>query len=613
MVQTPIDIIQKAEKSYISERPTISEYVQFSLKDNVDKIEAYSNSKHISGATDSLGRDKPFLNIVTAAARVWYRATDIDRANIRIKSTKSSDILTSKLANVKSQQWMREANFGVFLNEWGRVLSCYGSAVLKFVTVNGKLEASVVPWNRLILDSVEFEGNPVIEKHYYTPAQLRRNSSFNQEVVKGLLEVKQAREILDGTKKDIKADYIEVYELHGELPLSLLTDDENDDDTFVQQVHILSIQQNKDEKDESYCLYSGKEKDPYMITHLIKEDGRVMAIGAVEHLFEAQWMVNHNEKNIKDQLDLASKLIFQTSDPAYSGRNTNNLDTGSILYHEINQPLTQLANNSHDIASLSNSGQNWKNQAAEATSTPDAMRGNTMPSQTAARQVEALQQESHSLFELMTENKGLDIEKMWRMFVIPHIKTQLDTTDEIVATLDDYNIKEIDQLYIPNEAKRRMNERFKKEMFKLASSGINDNSPFLIQSDPQAAQAQIQDELKSLGNQRFFKPSDLDDKTWKEVFKDFEWEVEVEVTSEAHDKQATLLTLTTVLKEIASMGDIATAKTVLNKILEETGVFSPMELSSQSQTAAPTASISPNQLPSTTAQTPTTQTPVTQT
>lgn len=577
MLESIHEIIRKQENDYVSGTTQISEHVAFSLKENVEKIDAYLNSKHISGDTDSLGREKPFFNIVTAAVNVWYRATDIDRANIRIKATKSSDHIAAVLANIHSQQWMRREGFGAFLNEWGRALSRYGSAVLKFVEQDGRLIPSVVPWNRLIVDSVDFDNNVKIEKLYLTPAQLRKNKAYDQKIVEQLIErARTSREILGGQKKDTKDDYIEIYEVHGEMEEEYLTDNESDE--YVQQMHVCSFFANEKGEYDDYTLYKGREKDPYMITHLIKEDGRTMGIGAVEHLFEAQWMVNHNEKSIKDQLDLASKLVFQTSDPNLSGMNAFDMDNGLVILHEPNQPLTELVNNSHDIQSLMNAKSEWRNQGMESTGTPDALRGNTMPSGTAARQVEALQQESHSLFELMTENKGIHIEEMWRRFVIPHIKKQLDTSEEVAATLDDAGIKQIDAMYIPNEARRRFAK-------KAIDQILNDEIPSPY--DPTTQESEVADELKPLGSQRFFAPSEFDDSTWKDVFKDFEWECEVEVTNEQHDKQAMLTSLTTVLRELASMGDVENARMVLSKILEETGIFSPLELSLTQNAPAP--------------------------
>lgn len=45
-----------------------------------------------------------------------------------------------------------------------------------------------------------------------------------------------------------------------------------------------------------------------------------------------------------------------------------------------------------------------------------------MPSGTAYRQVAVLNQEAHSLFEIMVENKSLALEQMLREFILPFIK-----------------------------------------------------------------------------------------------------------------------------------------------------------------------------------------------
>jgi hypothetical protein len=42
-------------------------------------------------------------------------------------------------------------------------------------------------------------------------------------------------------------------------------------------------------------------------------------------------------------------------------------------------------------------------------------------------------------------------------------------------------------------------------------------------------QMTLKEMLATLGNQRFFKPSEISDKTWKEQFENFEWDVEIEM------------------------------------------------------------------------------------
>lgn len=578
-IKSVCDLVRTAEDNYINGTTTIGKYVEFSQYENIEKITAYLNSKHISGDTDSMGREKPFYNIARGAANIWWRATDIDRKNIRIKADKRDNTIPAYLASVHLWDWMKRSGFGRVLNEWGYTLACYGSAVMKFVESNGKLTPSVIPWNRLISDTIDFENNPKIEILYLTPAQLLQNKSYDKEMVKQLLDARSSREDLSGQKKDNISDYIKVYEIHGELPLSLLTENEEDNQEYRQQMHVVSFVGHKSRgrkttEYDDYTLYKGREsKDPYFLTTLIREDGRAQGIGAVEHLFEAQWMANHTVKEIKDQLDLASKLIFQTSDGNYVGRNVlNSIENGDILIHSVNEPLTQIANNSHDITALQNFGTQWSLLAKEITSTPDSISGNTMPAGTAYRQVAILNQESHSLFEIMTENKGLAIEEMMRKYIIPYLKKQMDTTKEISVALAGQGIEEFDAMYVPVAARKAANNIIKDNIL---------NGMLASPVDEAAIAAQVKGELGVNNPQRFIKPSDIPSKTWKEVMEDLEWEVDVEVTPENIDKEVTMTTLTTVLQTIASNPMILqdpNTRMLFNKILEETGKVSPVQL-----------------------------------
>lgn len=579
------EIVRKMEQDDISGNTTISKYVNFSLRETIEKIDAYLNSKHISGDTDSQGREKPFFNIVTGIVNIWYRATDIDRKNIRIRATKSTEVVKSFLATVHLQEWMRKTNFGAFLNEWGRSLVRYGSSVVKFVEKDGELYSEVIPWNRMIVDPVDFENNIKIEILELTPAQLRKREGYDQEQVKNLIETVTTRKTIDGQNKDNKSDYIKLYEVHGELPLSYITGKDEDDDTFVQQMHVISFVESGENKGEydNFTLVSGREKkDPYMITHLVKEDGRSLAIGAVEHLFEAQWMMNHSVKAIKDQLDLASKLIFQTSDGSFVGQNAlNAIETGDIMIHKINEPLTQVNNGSHDVSSLQSFGDMWMSLRQDITSTPDSLMGNNAPSGTAWRQVEALQQEAHSLFELFTENKGLDIERMLRERIIPHLETKMDTTEEVSATLDSYGIEEIESMYIKSEAIKRSNKKNADELFAQAENGTLTQPMQLTNPDEQ--EMNVKQELQQMGGQRFFKPSDVPSYTWKELFDGFEWDVEVDITGEESFSKDDLATLSTVFQTIADPAKQAVLQTkpgkfLFNQILLKTNTVSPMQI-----------------------------------
>jgi len=566
---------------------TVSKYVEINLREDIDKTEAYINSKHISGDKDSMGRDKPFFNIVTSARNIWFRATDIDRKNIVIRGTKEKDEIPAFLATIKLQEWMKKSLFGHFLNDWGLNLATHGSSIVKFIEKDGELSAQVMDWNNMLVDAVDFENNIKVEKLWFTPAQLRKQKGYDQDFVKELLESTASRTTIDGQTKDNKADYIPVYEVHGELPLSLLTDKEEDEETYVQQMHVVCFQKSKENGEfDDYTLYSGKEaKDPYMLTHLLKKDGQTYSGGAVKNLFEAQWMVNHSQKQIKDQLDLASKIIFQTSDGNFVGQNVmSSIENGQILNHKQGEPLTML-NNKPDIGAMQSFKADWQNIASQINGISEAMQGQNAPSGTAWRQVQALLQESHSLFELMTENKGLYIIDMMTEYVIPYFKKQLNNSDEISMVLEDYQIQQIDAKYLPNEVIRRLNEK-KKAV--ILSGEVYD--PTQEAGDTTTIEEAIKGNLN--GTQRFIKPSDVESVTWRELFKDLEWKLDIDVTGEAKDTQGALATLSTVLQTVSANPMVLqdpNVKMIFNKILGLTGTVSPLELSTvQAQPQMPT-------------------------
>ncbi len=576
------ELVRKAETLFTSGKTTISQYVDVSLYDDINQIDAYLNSKHISGDTDSLGRDKPFFNIVIANRNIWFRATDLDRKNVRVKATKSSDVINSFLANVHLQNFMRRSRFGKFLNEWGLTLAGYGSSIIKCVEQDSELHCGVISWNSVIVDSIDFDSNPVIEILELTPSQLRKKESYDQDLVEKLIDAKSSREVIGGQKKDTKADYIKIYEVHGELPLSYLTDEKEDEKTYVQQMHVVSFVAGKESKDyEDFTLYSGKEKqNPYMITHLLETEGYTLGMGAVKSLFESQWMVNHSIKAVKDQLDLASKLVFQTADSNFTGQNLlSNIESGDIMIHKENMPLTNLANSSHDITSLLAFKNQWQALSREISSTPDILRGENMPSGTAFRQAAIIQSEAHSNFEMMVENKGLYLEEMLRRFIIPHIKKKMNTADEITATLDTYGVDKIDERYIKNESVKRTNQRLVQSVLRGYLPSPEDQTMMINQET-----IRLKEELENMGNQRFYTPLEVN---WIKQLKDLEWELEVEITPETTDKQATFDTLTNIFQTIANpatRGVLQTpeGKMLFNKILEETGKVSPVEMKESS-------------------------------
>lgn len=599
MIESLHSLVRKAESNYLSGTVKLGEHVDWSMHDTIERIYAYLNSKHISGQKDSLGRPKPFFNIVTAAVNIWYRATDIDRKDIRFIPTSKDSVLLAFIANVLLQNWMEKSNFGVFLNKWGRTLAQYGGAVRKFVEVGGELKATVVPWSRVVPDPIDFSALPRIEKFYKTPAQLKNMATpnhpdyagYDMDAVDELCEaVRQSRETLRGEQKDNMSEFIELYEVHGVLDAQYLEDEQDDEKEgkeYTQQMHVISFVEVEKDEYKDCTLYKGREKsDVYGLDALIEEEGRTLPIGAVEILFDSQWMQNHSMKAWKDNMDLASKMVFQTSDGNFVGRNVlNAIENGQILIHKENMPLTKVANDEYDLSNVQGFQNAWRMVASELTSTPDAIRGNTLPSGTPYSLAAYQGAQANSLFEIMTENKGLALIEMIKQYVIPHLKKKLKNKDEIVAILDSAGIREIDALFVPKAAVKNFNRKAVQGVITALENDDMSAVPSPYQKD--VAEQEVMQEIAQYGNKRFFTPDEYGELDWDEVFKDFEWDsLRIEVTNEQADKQATLQTLATLYTATAQVDPVA-ANVILGKVLTETGVVSPLEVSTLSARPAP--------------------------
>jgi hypothetical protein len=143
------------------------------------------------------------------------------------------------------------------------------------------------------------------------------------------------------------------------------------------------------------------------------------------------------------------------------------------------------------------------------------------------------------------------------------------------------DIKKIDGMYVPQEAVRRFN---KKVIDHVLSNKSRPPADMTMQNEL----SQVQADQNGQGATRFFKPSDISSKMWKDIFKDLEWEVEVNISidpngsSEASDKGAIMQTLNSTLQLIMNPGYASNpqAQMVVQEILRQTGRYSPLQLSS---------------------------------
>lgn len=608
-MQSVGEIVRKAESDWRTGTVTKSKHVKFNPLETLNKIDAYLNSTHTTGQYDSRSRKKPFFNIVTAQANIWQRATDIDTNKIKFRGDNSKSWLNAIIAKIFVRKWMRKERFPQFLNDWGRVLSRYGSAVVEGIENSSGLHLSVLGWFTIIIDARQFGPNPKIKVLELTEAQLLERVTtmkYNKDAVDSLIKegAENTRHIMEGAQTDTKPGYYRLYEVHMTLSREILKKARKQDTIdadkyeFFPQVHVISMIGKKDTsgKDEwkDFTIYAGIEKEGvHKITHLIEEDDRSIAVGAVENAFTAQWMVNESVKAEKDAIEIGSRLAMQTADESLTGQNVlDDFMSGDIFVHRPNMPLAKVDLAKPDIQSISGQREAWRGLAREINGISEAMLGIAPKSGTPASQTIAILRENYSLFELMTENKGLAVIDFFRDWILPYIKTKLlNNTDEIGEELENEDIERIDAVFLKDaaikKANRQMFDEINKNLDRIAAG--KSIEPIDMGGMMQANLDQMQESLKLMGNTRYFKPSEITNAMWAEQLKDFGWDMEIDVTGEESDIQEAYAAMTDALSLVMNPAYETNedAKMIVRKMLALKGAVSPTQLSHRASPALP--------------------------
>lgn len=573
-VKTICELVRDMETNDASGETTLSKFVKQNMRDDINKSEAYYNSQFTTPKFDANGRPKPFKNISYPAVNIWYRATSRTPNSLYFKASSNEEQIPALLATIKLHEWMEKIHFGQFLNKWGHELAKHGSSPVEIVEKGKELTIRPLDWNTIKVDPIDFNGNIKIKELWYTPAQLKQNKNYDQDMVDHLLGTLEVRETADGEKRDSKAGYIKVQEVQGNLPLVYLTGKKGDEEEFVEQFHVVSFQAKKNNPNEynEFCLYSGRLKKPTMVlTHLIDQEGQTYVGGAVKNLFEAQWMVNDSEKMMRDQLLIASKIFFQGSDEAMTGKSFfSNVDNGEYLHHKAGEPMTRVST-SPDISALQSWQERWQQFGNQVNGIADAMTQQAKAG-TAWRQVQAQLIEAHSLFEKMGQTKDLYLKQIMNEYVLPFFKKQLiGDSSPIAKILEAHEIKQIDTKYLPAEINRRLEKRKKDTIL----SG-NIYTPEMESQDTAEISQQLQGELA--GNQRFISPKEVD---WATELENLSWDLEFITESDSQDIQQQMATYQTALNFLISLqGRPMTddEQMIFNNLVSLTGTISPLQL-----------------------------------
>lgn len=496
-LQDVYSYITSEEQTYQTTPITVNEGNEWSMYEHINLTDLYKSSKYSRGNSD----DKPFKQIIRPILNLQYRAEGFDVKDIVLFVNDRINYWKSFLVKKFHEKWARDNEVDSFIDKQVESYVDYGGALLKDV---GDVKPEVVPMRRIAFcDQTDILSGPICEKHNYSPDQLKEmeEKGWGDEnkgatiTIDRLIELSRSQKNDRKTGKEIKTPgrYIEVYELHGMFPEWWLKEDADyNDNKYTRQLHVVAYYKGEDDKKNGVHLYRGLEEE--LIYDFISRDeiyGRALGFGGAEELFESQVWTNYSAIRIKEMLDAASKIIYQTADKAFAKRNKiKNLSNQEILTHEEGKPISQINTNPVNIKLFENSIIEWEDTARKIGAANESIMGESPTAGTPFKLQELVTAESHSLHEYRKGKLATFLEKIYKKRILPKLSRQINSGDEFLAELDLDELQGITDAIVTNEANKVIKEKIL-------------NGEIVEKEEMEQFKQNVRDEFVKGGNKRF--------------------------------------------------------------------------------------------------------------
>jgi hypothetical protein len=313
---------------------------------------------------------------------------------------------------------LREIKFGRFLNRISDVRAEFGGVLVK----RTKDGVHVVPWENVVTYISDIMGGVIIERHYMRPAELKKSGWDKKAIADTIIsaaEKKKQKDLKDGSDKDAEtlARFIEINEVTGELPLSILKDAqgkdwEAEDETEYVLCRIVFAPMGKDKngKDEGVVLLATEiaEADyPYKYDNRSPVTGRGLGEGIPEELAEHQRWHNFYKTEEARAVAIGGKVLFVTDDgDVVDSIYDEGIDHGTILKVGQGRMFNQLSTLPNSVPLYQGIREDWNTSADKATSSFDAVLGEESKAGTPFRSQYLQNIAGNSEFERKREDLG---------------------------------------------------------------------------------------------------------------------------------------------------------------------------------------------------------------
>jgi len=554
--------IRKEEEEF-NKDVTIVDGFTFNQLETIETIILYYTSRYRSGQfyTDGEYRNqrKFFHKINRAPCDAATKNLDIDTKDIYPTATKESDYIKAKILREDLFRYMKKHKIGQLKNRIAEEAPIFGTVVLK--KVPGDEIVEIVDLRNLINDPTidKLADGFVIEKHYYTPTELKEKPWDNiDEAIARFTEFHE--------EEGKAVPFIEVYERYGEVPLSWYKEARGeevlpeDDEKYIKARFIVTGVNNVEETEngtrEGGIILEVSEIDeiPYKEYRYTRIKGRWLGEGEVEKTFDPQIRINELTNYKIQGLRLSTLHLFVTPDSLLQSNILNDCDNGDILVAP--NGIQPLMNEERNLSAYAQEERRIDDLVVGLTSSYEVVRGETMPSGTPFRSVAVQNINAAKLFDFKRQNLGLFLKEVYREWIIPELLKRLNKEHILDMSDGSEEYKQFEDAIVKYRTWKAIQEMIRRGIeFDWRQIDI--------------IKAAIR---RKLAKKQLKIPADY--------YKDFELDVDMNITGEKYSKSAVLESkfnlLQIIAKNPAVLENPQTVK-LFNQIAELSGT-SPLEI-----------------------------------
>lgn len=564
MNNTIFDYIAEEEAGYAKPVELVDGY-NWSMKDHLRLSFLYQNSQ-FSEKNDNRTL-RPFKNIVLPILNISFRTEGFDVKDIELYVDNPDEYFKSLLIKKYHQKWALENSIDTFIDEMVESYVTYGGALVR---KTNQAKPEVIDLISLAFcNQHDLLNYPFAIKHQMSFAELRREGKKRGWGGGGAdIDIETLIQLV---KKDDK-DTVDIYEVHGTMPVEWLNDTEiiGESEEDVNQIQIVSFYKKENNEKQGVCLF--KKKMPELPFKFLKRDdikNRALGRGGVEELFEDQQWTNQNEIWITEMLDSASKTLHWTDDASFKSRNNiKNAVNGEVFTLNEGKKIQQVDTYPRNLQVFNDSVERFWQHAQTMGSAPEALMGDEPNSGTPFKLYEAQQIEGKSMHKYRQGKLAVFMDEIYRDWILPHLAREIVKEQTFMQELSADEM----QMVVDKVMTQKAND-FKKRMI----LGLQDIDEQMVEMYKQ----EVQQDIVKKGNKRFFK-----------ILKDEMRDISISVMTNIAGKQKNLALLTDKLVNVLRQY-IATPQIrqdpemtkLLNTILESSGLspimFGPAPMAAQ--------------------------------